>query len=87
MQNQVLTADPVTVEPRDLCAGEAPFAEVLAQVLRPPYVWWLLFAVVLQAYSPLYVSLVALEIVIMTVLCARRSVSERTAVESSSLTR
>jgi hypothetical protein len=62
--------------------GEASvtFGEVLAELLRPPYVWWLLIAMVLQAYTPLYIAPVAAAIFAATVGFARQAVQSRRAV-------
>jgi hypothetical protein len=53
------------------------FAEVLAELLRPPYVWWLLVAMVVQVYTPLFVAPVALGMVAVTVYFARQAVHAR----------
>ncbi|HVV76460.1 MAG TPA: hypothetical protein VHC43_10525 [Mycobacteriales bacterium] len=53
------------------------FADVLAELLRPPYVWWLLIAMVLQAYTPLYVAPVAAAIAGTAVVLARQAVRAR----------
>ena len=87
MRNQVGAVDSTSVEPFDDGIAAVPFGDVLAEALRPPYVWWLVFAVVLQAYSPLYVTVVAMQIVVMTLLCARRAVSDRTGSRASAPTR
>jgi hypothetical protein len=53
------------------------FADVLAELLRPPYVWWLLIAMVLQAYTPLYIAPVATGIAALAVVFARQAVRAR----------
>lgn len=53
------------------------FADVLAELLRPPYVWWLLIAMVLQAYTPLYIAPVATAIAGTAVVFARQAVRAR----------
>jgi hypothetical protein len=53
------------------------FAEVVAELLRPPYVWWLVIAMVLQVYTPLYVAPVAAAMVAVTVGFARQAVRAR----------
>lgn len=50
------------------------FGDVIAELLRAPYVWWLLVAMALQAYTPLYIAPVAAAIVAVTVGLARQSV-------------
>lgn len=55
------------------------FADVLAEMLRAPYVWWLLLAMVLQAYTPLYIAPVAAAIAAATVWFARQAVVLRRA--------
>jgi hypothetical protein len=57
---------------------EAPaFADVVAELLRPPYVWWLAIAMVMQVYTPLYVAPVAAAMVAVTVGFARQAVRAR----------
>lgn len=72
-------AEIVTVSPTQLPESDEPtsFADVLAELLRPPYVWWLLIAMVLQAYTPLYIAPVATAIAGMAVGFARQSVWAR----------
>jgi hypothetical protein len=73
-------ADTVTVSPAQHHDSEHPqpaFAEVLAELLRPPYVWWLLIAMVLQVYTPLYVTPVAAALVVVAVGFARQAVRAR----------
>ncbi|HVT21455.1 MAG TPA: hypothetical protein VHE57_08725 [Mycobacteriales bacterium] len=53
------------------------FAEVVAELLRPPYVWWLLVAMVLQAYAPLYIAPVAAAIAATSIALARQAVRTR----------
>lgn len=53
------------------------FAEVVAELLRPPYVWWLLVAMVLQAYTPLYIAPVSAAIAAVLVGLARQAVRGR----------
>jgi len=56
---------------------QTSFAEVLAELLRPPYVWWLLIAMVVQVYTPLYIAPVAAAIAGTAVVLARQSVRSR----------
>jgi hypothetical protein len=53
------------------------FAEVVAERLRPPYVWWLAIAMVLQVYTPLYIAPVAAAMVAVTLVFARQAVRAR----------
>jgi hypothetical protein len=72
-------ADLVMVRPQQDLETDEPthFSDVVAELLRPPYVWWLLIAMVLQAYTPLYVAPVAAAIAAMGVIFARQSVRAR----------
>ncbi|MGN6472995.1 MAG: hypothetical protein ACTHK4_05005 [Mycobacteriales bacterium] len=53
------------------------FGEVIAELLRAPYVWWLLIAMALQAYTPIYITPVAASIVATAAAFARQSVLSR----------
>ena len=70
----------MTVRPsqRPYADDEHPvFAAVLAELLRPPYVWWLLLAMVVQVYTPLYITPVAAAVVAVTAGFARQAVRAR----------
>jgi hypothetical protein len=62
---------------RDPDVSSPAFSEVLGELLRLPYVWWLLIAMVLQAYTPLYIAPVAAAIIATTVGFARQAVLSR----------
>ncbi len=53
------------------------FSDVLGELLTLPYVWWLLIAMALQAYTPVYIAPVAAAIVAATVGFARQAVQIR----------
>lgn len=62
---------------RPTVGPSASFADVLRELLRPPYVWWLLLAMALQAYTPLYIAPVAAVVAAVTVGFARQAVQSR----------
>jgi hypothetical protein len=68
-----------STQPQSLDVETPTFGEVLAELLRPPYVWWLLIAMVLQAYTPVYIAPVAAAIVAATAGLARQAVQTRRA--------
>jgi hypothetical protein len=68
-----------STQPESLDSESPAFADVLAELLRPPYVWWLLIAMVLQAYTPVYIAPVAAAIVAATAGLARQAVQSRRA--------
>jgi hypothetical protein len=64
-------------QPHEPDAETPAFADVVAELLRPPYVWWMLVAMVLQVYTPLYVTPVAAAMVAAAVGLARQAVRAR----------
>lgn len=79
IQPQPGYAEAVKVSPtqRPQPNHQPAFSDVLAELLRPPYVWWLLIAMVLQAYTPLYIAPVAAAMVATAVSFARQAVQSR----------
>lgn len=58
--------------------AESPaFSDVLAELLRPPYVVWLMVAMVVQVYTAWYLTPVAALIVAVTSVQARQAVRRR----------
>lgn len=53
------------------------FADVVAELMRPPYVWWLLVAMVLQVYTPLYIAPVSAAMAAIAIVMARQAVRAR----------